>query len=283
MSNNMHTIKDIINASTILICGHINEENNFEKISYIIQHNNSILHNSKKIVIVLNKSENISDIEFNNIIKLFKSKFKNCIILKDHINRGHQIGYIDLDKIGIFYINQNIECNYITKIEIDFIVDDTFLNLKIPNDIDFYFVPSVCIVDIYDRYDEIIKNHKLKNSPTNPITQPSYNTNIYIIKNKFNDIYESSEEIENCYIKWINSGYKNTSQNTVLCAEHSLSKFIIKHKLSRFCLLQDEDFIHFVNYTKNNNVSDSTLKNIYIQRLGICHWHDKYKPISTIE
>jgi hypothetical protein len=275
----MNKIKDILEGSTILIAGMVNNENNYDKIKLIIQYNFDLLVNVKQIVIILNKSDEISIEEFNNVFKLFKTSFPlKCIVLRDHINRGHQIGYVDLDKSGVFFIKNNIDCEYIIKLSIDIITDDTFLNTAlIPSD--FYFIPSACINDIYSNYDRMI----IDNNKTIDYTdsQPHYQTNMYIIKNKFDDIYESTDEIQRCYDSWISKGYKNVSQNEVLAAEHSLVKFTVKHKINRQSLIIDLNFKNYIDFIKKYNIGDSTLKNIYIKSIGVMHWHSKYSP--TIE
>ena len=71
----MNKIKDILEGSTILIAGMVNNENNYDKIKLIIQYNFDLLVNCKQIVIILNKSDEISIEEFNNVFKLFKTSF----------------------------------------------------------------------------------------------------------------------------------------------------------------------------------------------------------------
>jgi hypothetical protein len=78
----MNKIKDILEGSTILIAGMVNNENNYDKIKLIIQYNFDLLVNCKQIVIILNKSDEISIEEFNNVFKLFKTSFPlKCIVL----------------------------------------------------------------------------------------------------------------------------------------------------------------------------------------------------------
>ncbi len=265
-------IKNIIGNFTFLICGMVNEENNLEKIKYIVQNNKHIIDQCKNLVVILNKSPEISDDELNKVFNLYKTTFKNCIILRDHINRGHQIGHVDLDKTSIFFIKNNLNTEYTLKASIDVLLSDDLLNIDVDCS-DFIFLPAACINDIYTNQNKIEANHNKKINYDD--SQPHYQTWFYILKNKYDDVFESNDIIQMNFDEWVKKGYKDVSQNLVLAAEHSLIKFTIKNNIKRCSLMSEKRFHEYIEFIKKYSISDGSMKNIFFVNEGILHWHNK--------
>ncbi len=272
-------LKEIINDSTFLMAGTVSKENDVEKTKICIDINKGLIKQCKDIVIILNKSLDASNEDVKNIINLYKENFKDCIILYDPINRREQFGHIDLDKIALFFIRNNLKSKYFIKIAQDILITQPFLDLEVEES-DFYYLPAMCITQLYSEPQEIILNHR-KN--LNYIDKHPYpQTWFYILSTKYDDVYESEEQLEKCFDLWVEKGYKKISKNLVLAAEHSLQKFCMKNNIKRHSLLSEEQFINYMNFMKNHQIGDGSMKNVLFTELGILHWHYKNNPTINI-
>ena len=260
------------------MAGTVSKENNLEKTKICIDINRELIERCKHLVLMLNKSNESSKEELNEIVSLYKKNFKNCIVLYDPINRKEQIGHVDLDKIALFFIRNNLDSKYFIKIAQDIIITEPFLNIEV-DDSDFYYLPGICINDIYRDPESIIKNYRKNLNYTDG--QPHPQTWFYILSTKYDDVYESEEQMEKCFDLWVEKGYKKISKTTVLAAEHSLQKFLVNNNIKRFSLLSESRFIDCMNFIKTYGIADGSMKNILFTDLGILHWHYKTQPTTN--
>ena len=92
-------INDIIDKTAVLICGNLSTENNLEKHKIIAEHNKPVFEKFKMVVSIFNKTSDFNDDDLNTLNNMLKYIY-NSTTLTDWSNRGHQIGYVDLDKTG---------------------------------------------------------------------------------------------------------------------------------------------------------------------------------------
>jgi len=273
-------IRDIKDQICLLIAGNINDEMDHDKVSLILEHNEQFLNNFDNKVFCLNRYNSIPSSEVDKTVNLIKNKVPDSIMLFDVANRGHQIGHVDLDKIGFFYIKNNIKkCKFTLKMSIDMLVKDKFMDLEIDDNIDFFYQPSINLDD-YAKYNDIYYKEFIKNDFFHGLCPQ---TIFYMMSNEIDFPYEAEEVIDKCYDDWIQKGYRGVDQKLVLACEHSLNKSIIRNKFNRQSMFDENTFYKIINYmikTKNN---DCTLKNIYVPETGICHWQHKYEDTSTCE
>jgi len=271
-------LKDLKNDICLLVAGNINEEMDYEKITLTMEHNESVFNEFGKIVFVLNSHESSNSREAEKVVAFLKLKFPESVILFDFANRGHQIGHVDLDKIGFFYIKNNLKSmKYTFKLSIDILVKDILLNLNIDEDTDFFYQPSINLVD-YQKYNDIYYREFTKDNFSDGLCPQ---TIFYMLSNKVDFPYEKNEVIDKNYDDWIRRGYKGVDQKLVLACEHSLNKSIIRNKFKRQSMIDESTFYKIINYMISTNNSDCTLKNIYIPEIGVCHWQYKNKETLT--
>tara|TARA_Y100000593_G_scaffold79056_1_gene146934 strand:- start:394 stop:1227 length:834 start_codon:yes stop_codon:yes gene_type:complete len=275
-------IIDIVDVTSILVAGHIDSEMSYDKVKLVMENNSSLFNKFNNTVFVLNKNSDVSESEIEEVIECIKEYIDNPVIIFDHANRGHQIGHVDLDKLGFSYIKNNISnMKYMLKFSIDILVKENFLEINIDEDTDFLYQPSINLVD-YDKYGESYYNlFRDEYKKTNP------QTIYYILSTKADFPYEDGKTIDNNYDDWIDKGYKKVSQNLVLASEHSLNKSVIRNNFKKQMMVNRDEFnkiLNFmVNYFKVTGNSDCTLKNIYIPELGICHWQFKHEVVINCE
>jgi len=272
-------IKDITDKICILIAGNINDEMDYEKVSIILDHNKSFLDNFENKVVCLNRYDSVKSSEVDGIVGLIKNKIPESTLLFDVANRGHQVGHVDLDKIGFFYIKNNINCKFTLKMSIDMLINDNFLDLEIDDDTDFFYQPSINLAD-YKKYNDIYYREFIKDNFFDGLCPQ---TIFYMLSNKIDSPYEDDEIINKCYDNWIQKGYKGIDQKLVLACEHSLNKSIIKNKFKRQSMFDKDTFYKVINYMIKTKNDDCTLKNIYIPETGVCHWQYKYEDTETCE
>ena len=99
-------VKDILDKTAVLVCGNLSKENNLNKHKYITEHNKPVFDKFKMVVSIFNKTSDFQDKELQILNRMMQYFYKS-IVLTDWSNRGHQIGYIDLDKTGFAFIKDN--------------------------------------------------------------------------------------------------------------------------------------------------------------------------------
>ena len=227
-------VKDILNQTAVLVCGNLSSENNLKKHEKIAEHNKPIFDKFEMVVSVFNKTSDFEDSDLKSLNDMMRY-FYNSITLTDWSNRGHQIGYVDLDKTGISFIKDNFKkIKYIFKVDADYLVNNNFLNLQMDDDTQFFYQPSVNLKDLND-FGDVKKYYDL-------FLSDDYDdglcpaTNDFIVSTEIDFLYENSNIIKSLYDKWIDMGYEKSNQNLVLAAEHSLSKSIKRNKFKKLLL-----------------------------------------------
>ena len=275
-------INDIIDKTAVLICGNLSTENNLEKHKIIAEHNKPVFEKFKMVVSIFNKTSDFNDDDLNTLNNMLKYIY-NSTTLTDWSNRGHQIGYVDLDKTGFSFIKDNFkDIKYIFKIDADYLVKDLFLDLEIDKDTDFFYQPSVNLRDLNDFDNNINKYYEL-------FQEDNYRdgfcpaTNNFIVSTKMDFLYEDSGTIKSLFDEWIAMGYENSNQNLVLAAEHSLSKSIKRNNFKRQMMYDFDTFNKILSLMNEYSIGDPTLKNVYIDRIGMCHWQFSDREVISCE
>ena len=287
----MFKIGDILKNTVLLLCGTVNEENDLQKINYVIENNINILKDITTKILVLNTS--LTNEKLEEILSLISNKY-NFIILPDHINRRYQIGFIDGDMIGFNYIKyNNIKYDYIIKMNIDILLFPEFLNLEFNIDSDLIYIPEITSLEklLYsnERYIEW-KQKSLSFDITNKESFITWHQPwLYIISKNVSCIYnnESLSKLNELFYKWLNSvdGDLNNchKQNEFLCSEDMMNDALLNKNYKKYCLIRDNHFDNYCEFIKQCNIGDATIKNVHIKNYGICHFHDKNSNIIEIE
>jgi len=274
-------VKDILDKTAVLICGNLSLENNLEKHTKIAEHNTPIFNQFKMVVSIFNKTSDFSDSDLESLNNILKHFYKSTT-LTDWSNRGHQIGYVDLDKTGISFIKDNFKnIKYVFKVDADYLVNDNFLELEMDNNTQFFYQPSVNLKDLGD-FGDIEKYYDLFRSDNyDDGLCPA--TNNFIVSTEIDFLYEDSNTIKSLYDKWVDMGYENSNQNLVLAAEHSLSKSIQRNKFKRQMMFDKVTFNNVLKLMQTYNIGDPTLKNVYINKIGMCHWQYSNQEVINCE
>ena len=273
-------IKDLLKDTTAMICGRIDsKENNVEKMLNMMEYNKPVLEACHSIVLVLNRGADVSEKEITEIKDGYKQTFKNVYLLQPHpVGMGHQVGHVTLDKTGYLFAKNNLGTKYTMKMCNDILVSDRFLDIEI-QEADVYYLPAVATHEIMRRYayakQQLAQTNEYEDSPL------TYQSWFFIATNNTDVLYESDEEIERVFRMWDIGG--DIQQAKVLCAEHSLTKLSVYNKLKRHSLYKDVQFENYCKLVVANQIYDGSLKNVFLEPIGITHFHFAGRPVTQFD
>jgi hypothetical protein len=268
-------IKDLLKDTTAMVCGRIDsKENNVEKMLNMMEYNKPVLESCHSIVLVLNRGAD--EKEITEIKDGYKQTFKNVYLLQPQpVGMGHQIGHITLDKTGYLFAKNNLGSKYTMKMCNDILVSNRFLELEI-EDADFYYLPSVGMNEMVGSWNDMLNEFKIKKGYKNVFL--NCQTWFFIAANNTDVLYESDEEIENIFRKW--DHINDVKQARLVCAEHSLIKWAINNDLKRHSLYSTSQFEKYKDTVITNQIYDGSLKNVFLEPIGIVHYHFSKQQIA---
>jgi hypothetical protein len=241
-------LKELVNKSVYGTIGYISSQDDLDLLEQYILYNLPVLKEYKQIIIATNY-KNYPDLVEENT-QLWKKYFPDCIILDSEVNRGHQIGTADLDNILVNYCKEN-NIEWLCKSANDVIIQGKILDKEI-EEADFYFLMALGIAGMrqYDfNIESIIKD----------LFTPQ--TNFYFINiSKIDKLIDEND-------------------NPTIC-EAILEKCVLRNNLKKYHLIPLEKHYKLVKFIYDNNIHDSSHKNILIE--GICHYQYPNNPITEI-
>lgn len=261
-------LKELINKSVYGTIGYIGSHTDLETLEQYILHNLDILKEYNQIIVATNYGLPLQTENAN----LWKKYFPNCILLNSDLNRGHNHGYTDLDNLVIDYCKDN-NIKWLCKSANDIILTKEILDKPI-KEADFYYLNGI-------GYGGMVKYNFDFERIINEDFYPQ--TNFYFInvkkidylndKQYLNETYEYIQNIPN-YNGKIWEYIKGWS------CEDLLKKCIERNQLIKYHLISKEKYPILLQLIKNNNIHDSSHKNIMIE--GICHFPYKNQSIIKI-
>lgn len=272
-------IKEILPHTTAMICGRLDsKENTLEKMYGIMKYNKEVISQCRNVVLVFNRSSDVTEDDMRTLYNFYKEEFPSTFILQPHpVGLGNQIGHACLDKTGYLFSKNNLNTKYTMKFSSDTLVDKQILDVEV-NDADLYFIPSIGMNELINNWPEMVQESKLTNGYKNIFL--TYQTFFYIASNNTPYIFESDEEIERLFRLWDHK--KDPRQEGLLCVEHSLVRWSIANNLTRHCLYNTDQLENYRNFLIQNRIFDGSLKNIFINHLGISHFHFKDVPLTIM-
>lgn len=261
-------LKELINKSVYGTIGYVTSQDDIDLLEQYILYNLPVLKEFKKIVVATNYG---SPLQEENA-QMWKKYFPNCVIIDSKVNRGHNHGYADLDNLIFDWCKENNE-GWLCKGANDVIFNNSILE-KVIGDADFYYMNGI-------GYGGMIKY----DFNFNQIIQEDFHpqTNFYFInipktdfltdKTLLDETYQSIQSIPDYngkiweYIQgWSCEGF--------------LKECIERNKLTKYHLIPEEKYVHLLQVIKDNNIHDSSHKNIMIE--DICHFPYSNQTIIKI-
>lgn len=262
-------LKELINKSIYGTIGYIASQEDLYTLEQYINYNLPILKEYKQIIIATNYKNYPEFVEENT--QLWKKYFPECIIIDLKINRGPNFGYCDLDDALFNYCKEN-NIEWLCKSANDVIFEESILNKEI-EEADFYYLNGIGyggMVQYNFDFDKIIKQDFYPQ--TNFYFINTFKTDYLNDKTHVTEIYNKVQNLPDYNGKAWEYGFKS--------CEGLLKECIEKNNLLKYHLVSQEKYRILLEIIKNNNIHDSSHKNIMIE--GICHYPYTNLPLIDI-
>jgi len=251
--------------------GHLSKKEDIETLNRMLLHNYSIISQFNYIVVHQNCSD-VAEPYLSDYDAVWRTVFgKDVIILPPKKNRGHTIGYMDSDNAVVNYAKM-LPINFIYKGVNDILLGDRLLKYPVTDEYDFYFLQAIGYSGL-NKFDHNIQNY-MANYMTDDYLYPQ--TNFYIIKNTV-DYINNEKDVDDAY------NYCNSVRNfngkvweyiPNFSCEKLLGKCVIRNKFKCKHLISDAAFNELLNLVENYKVCDCSHKNIFLEEIGVCHYHN---------
>ena len=263
-------LKQIINQSTYGTIGYISSQEDINLLEQYILFNLPVLKEFKNIIVATNYKELDLNL-INRHIDMWEKYFPNIILIDSEVNRGHNFGTADLDDIVFDYCKKN-NIEWLCKSANDVVFNEDLLNKEV-DESDFYYMNGV-------GYGGLTHYGFDFNRIIDEDFYPQ--TNFYFInvsktdylndKNHINEIYNKTQTIPGYNGKAWEYGFRS--------CEALLKECIERNNLSKCNLVSKEKYRILLETIKNNNIYDSSHKNIMIEE--ICHYSYPNQPVIYI-
>lgn len=261
-------LKTLINKSIYGTIGYVSSLEDLNLLEQYITFNLPVLTEFKQIIVATNYGADLQT-ETHHI---WKKYFPNCVNLDSKVNRGHNHGYADLDNLVFDYCKDN-NIEWLCKSANDVVFIDSILEKEI-DEADFYYLNGIGfggMVPYNFDYDQIIKNDFYPQ------------TNFYFINVSKVDYLNDSTYLDETF-NYVNQlpNYNGRIWEYIpgWSCEDFLKQCILRNNLSKYHLIPYEKYYILLQYIKNNNIHDSSHKNIMIE--GTCHFHFPSNLVLTL-
>tara|TARA_B100000287_G_scaffold277967_1_gene261892 strand:+ start:4785 stop:5657 length:873 start_codon:yes stop_codon:yes gene_type:complete len=264
--------RDIIDKSALIMVGCIRGDIDtyLKDLNERILNNKQFCDNFKVILVHFNKvNGEIKDSDFQRVKTLYRYYFPNCLFISQNVNRGWIFGGADLFKHSYSFICDNTNAKYAWFMTEDFYVKDYFLDLDFGDEeYDYFGLPFFGFGGIKDKTDEEF----LTEFEKEPFL-PQYNFQIITTDAITYYLMMESEEQDDRYRKWIESGDGSDQRNHTIGAERQLYHTIDTNLLN--CKnIMDGYMEQLVKLVRMGKVNDGAHKNIFFKDYGLCHLAD---------
>ena len=248
-------------------------EDSFDKLNLFMQYNEELIKQFPHVIISTNSLEDTPIRKVNQYHNTWRRMVPNCVILHSDKNRGHMFGTIDLEEDILKHIKKELpEVQYLWKSMDDVITTTDLLDVEV-EEAEFYYLPGFS-------YESIQKAGGKENLRK---IYDAFDSGFYTPQTPFfilditniNSLYGSDIDIKiNIYkeVKARNPAVKpwEVPFNIKFDCETHLGR--TTKDLKKFCLLKDQ-FKDLLDMVEINKIGDPSHKNIYFEKLGVCHYH----------
>lgn len=248
-------------------------EDSFDKLNLFMQYNVDLIKQFPQVIISTNSLEDTPIRKVNQYHNTWSRMVPNCVILHSDNNRGHMFGTIDLEEAILKYIKEDLgEIRYLWKSMDDVITTTELLDVEVEES-EFYYLPGFSYESIQKAggKENLHKVYEIFNSGFYTPQTPFFILDIASIDNLYgNDIDDKISIYEE--VKARNPSVKpwEIPFNIKFDCETHLGR--TTKDLKKFCLLKDQ-FEDLLDMVETNKIGDPSHKNIYFEKLGVCHYH----------
>lgn len=265
-------LRSIVDKSCYATIATITEDS-FDKLNFFLQYNGEFIKQFPHVIISTNSLEDTPIRKINQYHNTWRRLAPNCVILHSDKNRGHMFGTIDLEESILKHIKSHLpEIKYLWKAMDDIISTTDLLDLEV-EEAEFYYLPGFSYESIQkaggkEKLYEIYEN--FESNFWTPQT-PFFILDITNIDNLYGTDVDTKISIYE-EVKARNPSVKpwEVPFNLKFDCETHLGR--TTKDLKKYCLLKDQ-FKDLLDMVEINKIGDPSHKNIYFEKLGVCHYH----------
>lgn len=248
-------------------------EDSFDKLNLFMQYNVDLLKQFPQVIISTNSLEDTPIRKINQYHNTWRRMVPNCVILHSDNNRGHMFGTIDLEEAILKYIKKNTEgIQYLWKSMDDVITTTELLDVEVEES-EFYYLPGFSYESIQKAggKENLRKIYDAFDSGFYTPQTPFFILDITSIDSLYGSDIDTKISIYE-EVKARNPSVKpwEVPFNIKFDCETHLGR--TTKDLKKFCLLKDQ-FDDLLDMVEINKIGDPSHKNIYFEKLGVCHYH----------
>ncbi len=268
-------LKEILNSSSIAFTATVNGKESLTKLERFRPYTEALIERFPHVILAMNSLSETTDEEIAEYKAEWLKMAPKCVILHSEVNRGHMFGTIDLEESILKYIKESLpDVKYLWKSADDMIVSTELLDIEVP-EAEFYYLPGFSYESILragskENLIYINRNEIFESGLWTPQT-PFFILNVDSVHNLYGDDVEYKIGVYQDCKRWKPAikPWEVEFDIKFDCETHLARtvRFLKKH-----CLVKDqlEDLIDFVMF---NRVGDPSHKNIYFEKIGVCHYH----------
>lgn len=248
-------------------------EDSFDKLNLFMQYNVDLIKQFPQVIISTNSLEDTPIRKINQYHNTWRRMVPNCVILHSDKNRGHMFGTIDLEEAILKYVKKNTEgIQYLWKSMDDVITTTELLDVEV-EEAEFYYLPGFSYESIQKAggKENLRKIYDAFDSGFYTPQTPFFILDITSIDNLYGSDIDTKISIYE-EVKARNPSVKpwEVPFNIKFDCETHLGR--TTKDLKKFCLLKDQ-FEDLLDMVEINKIGDPSHKNIYFEKLGVCHYH----------
>jgi len=248
-------------------------EDSTDKLKLFYEYNQGLIKQFSHVIISTNSLDDTSMHTINLYHNTWRKLVPNCIILNYTVNRGHMFGTIDLEEAILKYVKRELpEVQYLWKSMDDVITTSDLLDLDV-EEAEFYYLPGFS-------YESIQKAggkqnlHKVYQAFDSGVYTPQTTFFILDVTN-IDSIYGNDIDTKIAIYEEVKARNPSVKPwevpfNIKFDCETHLGR--TTKDLKKYCLIEDQ-FEDLLDMVEVNKIGDPSHKNIYFEKLGVCHYH----------
>lgn len=266
-------LESLIDKSCYATIATITTKESVEKLEFFYQYNKGLIDKFPQVIISTNAADDASIHAINLYHNTWRRLVPNCIILHSDENRGHMFGTIDLEEDILKYVKRNMpEVQYLWKSMDDVITTADLLDVEV-EEVEFYYLPGFSYESIQKAggKENLRKIYDAFDSGFYTPQTPFFILDITNIDNLYGndidtkiDIYQEVKARNPSVNPW------DMPFDIKFDCETHLGR--TTKDLKKYCLVEDK-FDDLLDMVEIHKIGDPSHKNIYFEKLGICHYH----------
>lgn len=273
-------LRDIIEDSLFASIGTMSGEESLNNAEQVWLHNKAVTELFDRQTLQYNSVEEVP----SYIVHRYGNKFiyhsPNNTFKKLYVkNRGHMFGTIDLDEACLEQAKL-ASVKYLWKCTSDFLVGPAILDVEVPEDFDFAYLPGFSLETLEQASDRTEDYEQFKFVPQ---------TNFFIIRvDAVDSLYGSDIEDKKAQYEEVKKLHPHIkpwdmqfSDGIKFACEDHLARTTAN--LKNHCLLSPITLNNLIDFVRINKVADPSHKNIYFTQTQLCHYHNAGGGVYNID